>query len=584
MKTAQKKAPAGTVKKVVGYVSGHMPLIVLSLFSAAVNVALTLYIPMLFGRAIDLIGEGNSAGAVDPQLIKTAVLTVFCALSAWLMSRMNNRITYRTARDIRNDIYGKIGKLPLSSLDSRPAGDTVSRMVSDTERFSDGLLMGFSRFFTGILTIAGTLFFMLRLSGTIALVVVCLTPVSLFAARFIATRSYKYFTGRSEVNAEQTSLINESISNLKTVKAFSKEKDISAEFDEINGRLKEVSLKAIFFSSLTNPCTRFVNSVVYAAAAFTGAAAVISAKGSMTVGMLTCVLSYAAQYAKPFNEISGVAAELQSALASAARIFELTEEAEELPSPDEEELPENCAGNIEISSVNFSYDGKKQILNGVSVSARAGQKIAIVGATGCGKTTLINLLMRFYDADGGTITLDGTDIKKLSRSSLRRQFGMVLQDTWLMPGTVRENITLGRPDATDEEITEAARLAHSLSFIKKLPDGFDTVIGEDGGALSEGQKQLLCITRVMLCLPPVLLLDEATSSIDTRTELKVQKAFDGLTDGRTSFIVAHRLSTVIGADKIIVMDKGTVAEQGTHEELMKKNGIYAGLIRKQLTV
>lgn len=578
---ADKKAPKGTLKKVLQLISGYKFSVVLSFVSAAVNVALTLYIPLLFGKCIDLIiGEGLvNMNGINTNFIKIAVLTLVCALAAWIMSDLNNRVTYNVVKDLRNDLYGKINRLPLSFIDSRPTGDTVNRMASDIDTLADGLLMGASQLFTGILTIIGTLIFLLRISGFITAAVVVLTPVSLFVARFIANHTYKFFSSRSSVKAGQTALVNEVTSNLKTVKAFGKTADYNNRFADVNEELRKISLKAIFYSSLTNPCTRFVNAIVYAAVAFVGASAVIKPGAAMTVGMLTCALSYANQYTKPFNEISSVAAELQNALACAARVFEITDSAEETPDA-EYNGDFSVSGEVELSSVCFSYDKSKKLIENFDLKAEKGQKIAIVGSTGCGKTTLINLLMRFYDTDKGTVTVDGIDITKIPRKALRSSFGMVLQDTWLMPGTVRENIAFGKPDASDDEIINAAKLAHSWSFIKRLPEGLDTVIGEDGGALSEGQKQLLCITRVMLCLPPMLILDEATSSIDTLTEVKIQKAFDELMKGRTSFIVAHRLSTVMGADKIIVMDKGGIVEQGTHNELVALNGLYAELVRK----
>lgn len=574
-----KKAPKGTVKKVLEYVSGYKLSIVLSLLLTCINVALTLYIPLLFGNVIDLIiGEGlvDFAG-IKTELIKAALLSVICAAALLSMNVLNNRLTFNTARDIRNDIFRKINVLPLEYIDKNPTGETVSRMVSDVEQFSDGLLMGFTQLFSGVLTIIGTLMFMLKINWKISLVVVCLTPISLFVAKFIAKHTYKFFNEQSAVRAEQTAVINEVTGNLKTVKAFAREKAELERFSEINKRLEKVSLKAIFYSSITNPATRFVNAIVYAAVAFVGAADVISPNTALTVGLLTSVLSYANQYTKPFNEISGVIAELQNALACAARIFDILAQAPETPDSDNAIVKKNTEGNIEIASVSFSYDKSRELIKDLNLNVKKGQKIAIVGPTGCGKTTLINLLMRFYDVDKGSISIDGIDIRKITRHSLRASYGMVLQDTWLKPGTVRENITFGKPDATDEEIINAAKRAHSYSFIKRLPNGLDTVLGEDGGSLSEGQKQLLCITRVMLCLPSVLILDEATSSIDVNTEMRINKAFDKLMQGRTSFIVAHRLSTVLDADKILVMDKGRVIEQGTHKELLEKGGFYANL-------
>ena len=583
MKKTTVSAPPGTFRRVLKAVSAYRFSIALSFLATAAEVFFTLYIPLLCGRAIDsIIANGlTDFENISGILLKTAVFTLICAAVSWIAAAVNNRITCRTVRDLRNSLYTKINALPLSYIDSHPTGETVSRMSSDIDRFADGLLMGSTQFFSGVLTIAGTLVFMLRLNRVITLAVVLLTPLSLFAAKFIAGHTYRFFQAQTAVRAEQTALINETESGLKTVRAFAQQKDRLARFDRINDELKKVSLKAIFYSSITNPVTRFVNALVYAAVAFAGAYAVIAGKGAMTVGMLTCVLSYANKYTKPFNEISGVAAELQNSLACAAKVFAVLDEAPEPPDGTEELSEQADTRGVELSEVCFSYDKSKKLLENIDLSVKPGQKIAIVGPTGCGKTTLINLLMRFYDTDSGTITVDGTDIKQLRRHSLRSSFGMVLQDTWLTPGTIRENIAFGRPDAGDDEIIKAAKLARSWSFIKRLPDGLDTVIGEDGGALSEGQKQLLCVTRVMLCLPPMLILDEATSSIDTRTEIHVQKAFDELMNGRTSFIVAHRLSTVLGADKILVMNKGRVVEQGTHTELMAKNGFYAQLFNSQ---
>lgn len=577
----KKKAPKGTLKKVGKLISGYKLSVALSFVFAAVQTALTLYIPLLFGRCIDLM---PGIGAVDhdgigKEFLTCAALTAVCALGTWLMSTLNNRVTYNVVRDLRNDLYRKLNRLPLRTLDGHPTGDLVNRMASDADTLADGLLLGATQLFTGLLTIAGTLYFLIKINGMTALAVAVLTPVSLFVARFIANHSYRYFSAQSVVKAEQSALINEVTSSLKAVKAFGQEKKYTEKFGKINENLRRTSLKAIFYSSLTNPCTRFVNSVVYAAVAFVGASAVLGHKGGMTVGMLTCALSYANKYTKPFNEISSVAAELQNALACAARVFEITEAAEETADPPAE-FSAPFTGDVELSSVYFSYDPAKPLIRDFTAHAAKGQKIAVVGATGCGKTTLINLLMRFYDPDGGTIRMDGKDITEIPRKTLRASFGMVLQDTWLMPGTVRENIAFGKPGATDEEIIEAAKAARAWSFIRRLPQGLDTVLGEDGGALSEGQKQLLCITRVMLCRPPVLILDEATSSVDTRTERKIQEAFDALMQGRTSFIVAHRLSTVMNADLILVMDHGRLAEQGTHEELMRLGGIYAELVRK----
>ena len=577
----KQKAPSGTLKRCLKAVSQYKLLVALSLLFAAAEVFFTLYTPLLFGQAIDGIVAAvkNGMDAIDATLLRTAALTALCAVASWLTGSLNNRMTCRTVQKLRDDLYGKLNTLPLRYLDSHPTGETVSRMSADLDRFADGLLMGATQLFSGVLTIAGTLIFMLRMSPLITAAVVVLTPLSLFAARLIAGRTYGFFRDQSSVRADQTALLNETAGNLKTLRAFHRQGSYLQKFDLLNDNLKAVSLKAIFWSSITNPVTRFVNSLVYAAVAFAGAFAAITSGGAFTVGMLTAMLSYADKYTKPFNEISGVAAELQNALACAAKVFEVLDAADEAPDGTLE--PETVAGNVEISEVCFSYDKSKKLIEDFNLSVKPGQKIAIVGPTGCGKTTFINLLMRFYDVDRGTITVDGMDIRRMKRRALRSGYGMVLQETWLNPGTVRENIAFGRSDATEEEIIAAAKRAHAWSFIKRLPEGLDTVIGEDGGSLSEGQKQLLCITRVMLCLPPMLILDEATSSIDTRTELRIQKAFDEMMTGRTSFIVAHRLSTVLGADRILVMDKGRIIEQGTHEELLAKNGFYTKLFNSQ---
>lgn len=579
------KAPKGTLKKVLKFISRYKFSVIASLLLAAAGVALTLYIPYLFGNAIDLIiGKGCvDFPGVTKILGKAGILAALCALLTWIMNSVNNRITFSVVRDIRNKAYEKINSLPLSYLDTHKSGETVSRMITDADQFSEGLLMGFTQFFTGILTIAGTLILMLSLDWRIALVVAALTPVSLFVAKFVAKHTYRFFSEQSSVRAEQTAMIDEVTGNLKTVKAFGKEEDYLRSFADVNERLRKISLKAIFYSSITNPSTRFVNAVVYAAVAFTGAAAVI-AGGSISVGVLTCLLSYANQYTKPFNEISGVAAELQNAFACAARVIEILEEKPEAPDKENALIKTKTDGIMEIQDISFSYIPEKKLIEDFSLSVKSGQKTAIVGPTGCGKTTFINLLMRFYDVNSGSILIDGTDIRDITRKSLRSCFGMVLQDTWLMPGTVRDNIKMGKPDATDEEIIEAAKLSHSYSFIKRLPEGLDTVIGEDGGSLSQGQKQLLCITRVMLTDPDILILDEATSSIDTRTEIKVNKAFDRLLKGKTSFIVAHRLSTILKADTILYMENGKILETGSHEELLAKNGKYAALFRSQFEI
>ena len=577
-----------TLKRALGYIGKYKYLLPLTVLLAIITVALTLYVPILIGDAIDLIvgkGEVDFAGILE-KLSLSAILILITALAQWLMSTVNNRIAYQVVRDMRNDAFTKMERLPLSYIDTKAHGDIVNRVINDTDRFAEGLLLGFTQVFTGVLTILGTLFFMIYIDWKIALVVVLLTPMSILIARFIGSRTYKMFKLRSENEGEATALINEMIGNQKVVLAFGYGEKASERFDNVNSRLQKSTLNAIFFSSLTNPTTRFINNIVYAAVALVGGlTAVITAGGSIpfTVGQFSCILSYSNQYTKPFNEISGIFAEFQDALASCARVFEILDE-KEVPA-DKEGATELCAtGNVALDNVAFSYVPEKPLIDGFSIEARAGQRIAIVGPTGCGKTTVINLLMRFYDVCGGTITIDGKNVQDITRRSLRRSFGMVLQDTWLMSGTVKDNIAYGRPDATDEEIELAARAAHAHGFITRLKDGYDTVIGEGGDGLSQGQKQLLCIARVMLTLPPMLILDEATSSIDTRTEMRIQRAFAKMMQGRTSFIVAHRLSTIREADKIIVMNAGHIVEIGSHEELLKKGGFYYNLYNSQFAV
>lgn len=583
--TAQK----GTLKKVLKYVQRHGFFMVLSILFAAITVALTLYTPILIGDAIDLIvgkGQVDFAG-ITAILIKTGIIIGITALIQWLMNTINNRITYHVVRDIRNEAFRKIEILPLSYIDAHPYGDIVNRVIADADQFADGLLMGFTQLFTGIVTILGTLFFLFSISWKIAIVVVIVTPLSLFIARFIANRTYRMFRVQSETRGQQTAFIDEMIGNQKVVQAFSHEGEALEEFDRINDRLADCSLRATFYSSLTNPCTRFVNSVVYAGVALAGALICIATAGAVnpfTIGQLSACLSYANQYTKPFNEISGVVTELQNALACASRLFELIEEEPQIPEPADAVELADVKGSVELNDVSFSYVPDRKLIEGLNLSVKPGQRIAIVGPTGCGKTTIINLLMRFYDVNSGSITVEGTDIRNATRNSLRSSYGMVLQETWLRSGTIRDNIVMGKPDATDEEIIAAAKASHAHSFIKRLPQGYDTVINEDGGSLSQGQKQLLCITRVMLCLPPMLILDEATSSIDTRTEIKIQDSFAKMMNGRTSFIVAHRLSTIREADVILVMKDGHIIEQGNHEELLAKNGFYANLYNSQFAV
>ena len=569
------------LKKVLHRIRRYWVSLIAALLLATVNVVMTLYIPILVGTAIDCILD---AGHVDfaqmsVHLRNVLICAVVAGAAQWLMSELNNRMTFRITRDIRNDAFEHIQKLPLSYLDAHPQGDIVSRVIADVDTFADGLLMGFTQLFTGVMTILGTLLFMVRIHWGIALVVVCITPLSLLVANFIAKRTYSMFRLQTVTRGEQTGLIDETIGNIKVVRAFGHEASSMEQFDEINGRLQKASLRAIFFSSLVNPSTRFVNSLVYAGVGLTGA--LLAMAGGISVGSLTTFLNYANQYTKPFNEISGVVTELQNALACAGRVFELIEAPERTPEPENPERPQTVQGAVEIHNLKFSYVPEKPLIDNFNLSVAPGQRIAIVGPTGCGKTTFINLLMRFYDPQNGEILLDGVNTRHMRRDDLRHCVGMVLQDTWLKAGTIRENIAMGRPEATEEEIVEAAKQAHAHSFIRRLPQGYDTEISENGGNLSQGQKQLLCIARVMLCLPPMLFLDEATSSIDTRTEVKIQKAFDTMMQGRTSFIVAHRLSTIQGADRILVMKDGHIIEQGRHEELLQKHGFYAKLYESQ---
>ncbi len=575
-----------TLKKVLLRVRRYWAALILSLLLATVYVAMSLYIPILIGRAIDcMIDTGKvDFGAVKDYLLQTLSCALIAGIAQWIMNEMNNRITYRVTQDIRNEAFSHIQVLPLSYLDAHPHGDVVSRVISDVDTFADGLLMGFTQLFTGVMTILGTLLIMLTISWKIALVVICITPVSLLVANFIAKRTYSMFQLQNETRGKQTSIIDETIGQMKVVQAFGHEKASLESFQAVNEKLEKASLRAIFFSSITNPSTRFVNSLVYAGVALVGAMVVISGgvtSGAITVGALTSFLNYANQYTKPFNEISGVITELQNAMVCASRVFDLIEQPARIPEPEAPQFPENMRGEIEIKDLAFSYVPEKPLIGDFDLSVKAGQRIAIVGPTGCGKTTFINLLMRFYDPDGGEILLDGINTQDMDRKQLRRSIGMVLQDTWLQAGTIRENIAMGNPDATDAEIIAAAKKSHAHSFIKRLPKGYDTYIGESGGNLSQGQKQLLCIARVMLCLPPMLFLDEATSSIDTRTEQRIQKAFDAMMQGRTSFIVAHRLSTIQGADKIIVMKDGHIIEQGTHKELLANHGFYEQLYQSQ---
>lgn len=578
-----KKKNKGTLKKVFSYIGKYKYFLILSMFFAAVTVGLTLYAPILVGKAIDcIIGKGDVDFVnMKSILIKIAIIVVSTALIQWLMNVCNNKITYNVSRDLRKKAFEKIEILPFSYIDTHSKGDIVSRVITDVDQLSDGLLMGFTQFFTGVITIIGTLAFMLSVNVFITIVVVVVTPLSFFIARFIAKKTFNMFSLQSKTRGEQTSFIDEMISNQKVAEAYSMNEENKARFDKINDDLAKYSLKATFFSSITNPATRFVNSIVYAAVALFGA--IMAVKGNITVGILSCFLSYANQYTKPFNEISSVVTELQNAIACAARVFELIEETPELPDKADATELENVKGSVEINNLYFSYNPERELLKKVNINVEPGKTVAIVGPTGCGKTTLINLLMRFYDPNKGVISVDEVNTQDVTRQSLRQNFGMVLQDTWLKSGTIADNIRLGKTDATDDEIIEAAKKAHAHSFIKRLPDGYKTKIGEDGDSLSQGQKQLLCITRLMLCPPPMLILDEATSSIDTRTEIKIQKAFNTLMKNRTTFIVAHRLSTIQNADLILVMNNGNIIEQGTHVSLYAQKGFYYNLYNSQFS-
>lgn len=582
-KKEKRQGQMETLKKVFHYMKHYIPILILSIILATITVALTLYFPILTGKAIDFIlakGKVDFAGILS--LAKEGILIIaITALAQWIMNMCNNRMTYNIVRDIRKDAFDKMEHLPLSYIDSHSHGDMVSRIIADVDTFADGLLMGFTQLFTGIATIVGTLIFMLVIDVKITLVVVILTPLSLFVASFIAKKTYSMFQLQTKTRGEQTALIEEMVGNQKVVQAFNHEDEALEQFDEINQRLQKYSLRAIFFSSITNPSTRFINSLVYAAVGIVGALSVILTNGAFSVGNLSCFLSYANQYTKPFNEISGVITELQNALACATRIFELIEEPAEEPDEEDAYVLENADGTVDIDHVYFSYVPDQKLIEDFNLHVKPGQRVAIVGPTGCGKTTLINLLMRFYDVNSGKITVSDHDIMHMTRNSLRANYGMVLQETWLKKGTIRDNICMGKPEATEEEMIAAAKASHAHSFIKRLPKGYDTVITEDGGNLSQGQKQLLCIARVMLCLPPMLILDEATSSIDTRTEIRIQKAFLTMMQGRTSFIVAHRLSTIREADVILVMKDGKIIEQGNHDTLLAQNGFYANLYNSQ---
>lgn len=583
MSKAKNASQKGTIGKILRYIRKYWLWVGVSLVLAALTVAFTLYIPILTGDAVDLIIGKNDVNFSEIFVIlkKIAVVMILTAIAQWVMNTCNNYITYHVVQDIRQDAFAKLEILPLKYLDRQSYGDIVSRIIADVDTFADGLLMGFTQLFTGVITIGGTLVFMLLTNIPITLVVVCITPVSFLVAKFIAKSTHNMFKLQSETRGEQTALIEEMIGNQKIVKTFSQEEEAIERFDEINERLGECSLRATFFSSLTNPATRFVNSLVYAGVAVFGGFVAIKggAAGGITVGRLSCLLSYANQYTKPFNEISSVITELQNALVCASRIFELIEEEPQIPDADDARVLEDAQGIVELKDVYFSYVPEQKLIQNFSLSVKPGQRVAIVGPTGCGKTTVINLLMRFYDVNSGSIQVDGTDIREMTRGSLRTNFGMVLQETWLRSGTIMDNIRMGKREATEEEVIEAAKAAHAHGFIKRLPQGYHTVITEDGGSLSQGQKQLLCIARVMLCLPPMLILDEATSSIDTRTELRIQNAFSHMMEGRTSFIVAHRLSTIREADIILVMKDGNIIEQGNHEELLKQGGFYAELYR-----
>ena len=594
----KKKSQLQTLKKVLKYIKSYRIFLILSLLFAVATVASTLYFPVLTGEVIDhILGFGQVEFAVIMGLLgKMGAIIAVTALAQWLMNVCNNKITYEVVQDVRREAFAKMEILPLKFIDAHSHGELVSRVIADVDQFADGLLMGFSQLFTGVVTILGTLLFMLSINVKITLVVVLVTPVSLFVASFIARRTFSMFMLQSTTRGEQTSLINEMIENQKVVQAFSKEEDVLDKFDEINARLEKASLRATFFSSLTNPGTRFVNSLVYTGVALVGAflamsgngvgifGAFVAIRGGISVGRLSCFLSYANQYTKPFNEISGVVTELQNALACAERIFALIDEEPQTPEPEDAGILQDVKGNVQLEHVYFSYAPEQKLIEDFNLNVQPGQRVAIVGPTGCGKTTIINLLMRFYDVDGGSIQVEGKDIRAVTRRSLRESYGMVLQETWLKAGTIRENLMMGKPDATEEEVLAAAKAAHAHSFIKRLPNGYDTVIGEEGGSLSVGQKQLLCIARVMLCLPPMLILDEATSSIDTRTEMKIQNAFAKMMEGRTSFIVAHRLSTIQEADIILVMKDGHILEQGNHEELLKQGGFYSELYNSQFAV